>query len=140
MTERIVSQRHPKQGDRRSTAFLNTCFHTDMDQPIHAHTSEPVEPECIVALLLFKTHLKARRDARLRQEICRNKVIMSTGKNAKAMEPNTYYTDGYWDRAMPKLLTGDVVTYLVLKRLVIFYDSEQLNEESGHENPLQTTK
>ena len=45
-----------------------------------------------------------------------------------------------WDRANPRSLAGGMVSYLVLKRLVIAYDSEELIEGGGHEFPSPNYK
>ena len=91
---RAASQRHTVHGHRKITANLDApfvCFHKDMDQLIHAHPPRETERYGIVVWLLFKAHSGARRAARLWQEYFRNEVLMSTGWNAEAMEPNAYH-------------------------------------------------
>ena len=67
------------------------CFHTDMDELIHAHPPRETEPDCVVVWLLFKAHSGARKAARLWLEYVRNEVVMSAGWNAAALEPNAYH-------------------------------------------------
>ena len=61
-TEKEASQRHLEQGHHKSTTILDACFHTDVDQSIHAHTPEEFEPKCIVLRLLFRTHFGEPHD------------------------------------------------------------------------------
>ena len=85
---RAASQRHTEHGHHKITAILDAtraCFHTDMDELIHAHPPRETEPDCIVVWLLFKAHSGARKAARLWQEYFRNEVFMRTGWNAEAM-------------------------------------------------------
>ena len=79
-TARAASQRHTVHGQREIIAILDAtkaCFHTDMDELVHADPPRETEPDCIVEWLLFKAHSGVRRAARLWQEYFRNKVFMS---------------------------------------------------------------
>ena len=90
---RAARQRDTVHVHRKITAILDAtiaCFHTDMDELIHAHPPRETEPECTVVRLSFKAHSE-RRAARLSQECFRNEVLMSAGWNVEAMEPNAYH-------------------------------------------------
>ena len=82
---RAASPRHTEHVHHQSTAILEACFHTDMDELIHAHPLRETEPDCIVVWLLFKAH-GTRKAVRLWQEYFRNEVFMRTGWNAQAMK------------------------------------------------------
>ena len=58
---RAASQRHTEHVHRKSTGILGACFHTDMNQLIHAHPPRETEPEGFVVWLLSKAHSGARR-------------------------------------------------------------------------------
>ena len=76
---RAASQRHTEQGQHKITAILGAttvCFHTDMDELIHAHPPREIEPDCTVAWWVFKAHCGARKAARFWQEYFRNDVFM----------------------------------------------------------------
>ena len=48
---RAASQRHTEHGHHKITAILDAtfaCFHTDMDELIHAHPPRETETDCIV--------------------------------------------------------------------------------------------
>ena len=96
-TARAASQRRTEHGHRKSTAILDACFHTDMNELIHVHPPRETEPEGIVVWLLFKAHSGARRAAQAWQEYFRKEVSMRTGGNAELMEPDAYHEAEFWD-------------------------------------------
>ena len=96
-TARAASQRHTEHVHRQSTAFLDACFHTDMNELIRAHPPRETEPEGSVIQLLSKAHSGARRATQACQEFFRSEVFVSAGGNAEAMEPHAYHKAAYWD-------------------------------------------
>ena len=90
-TARAASQRHTEHVHRKSTAILDACFHTDMNELMHTHPPRETEPEGNVVWLLSKAHIGARSAARAWQEFFRNEVFVSAGGNKGAMEPDAYH-------------------------------------------------
>ena len=63
-TARAASLRHTEHGHHNITEILDAtkaCFHTDVDELIHAHLPRETEPDCIVVWLLFKAHSGASK-------------------------------------------------------------------------------
>ena len=127
-TARAASQRHTEHRHRQITAILDTCFHTDIDELIHAHPPRESGPECIVVGLLFTAHSGARQAARLWQKCFHSEAFMSSGWNAEAMEPNADHQteDLNDDDNATKDGHSDIV--MVEMRIDVFQDVKAMKE------------